>query len=708
MSVIGIDGRFAMNMRRTHAWLGLQGFVALIIALGAARLCADEVRPSELDVPYEPTHEQVVDVMLNLAQVTSSDYLVDLGCGDGRIVIAAAKKLGARGLGVDLDSQRIRESIDNASYAGVSRLVQFKQQDIMKIPIREATVVTMYLLDEVNLMVRPKLFRELRPGTRVVSHAFNMDDWEPDQVAHHPRARGGTVYLWIMPATVGGTWECTTSTSQGEFRTVLKVGQEFQVLAAMAEFPEPGVVTPAQAAISGKNLAVTVDAEIQGQQVRLHYEGLVEGDTIRGTQEQIGDSSSGRQPWTAKRKAANLSGTWELDVPACPSLNGTVYIGREGAATTARYICHDNTTSDATYIWGPSVRIDAGKGDSKVVFRGSLHGEEGNGTAYRQGWPQDPEWIATKIADEAPASLALADRQEASSPEPATQAVKSPGGQEPNPAGQSATPRLIPLRRRQWTPKLGAPQPGDEYFNSKDGSVLIWIPGGEFMMGSDQGQEDERPAHKVAVQGFWLGQFEVTNEHYRRFLKAEGAIPPYHWDDPDYSDPNQPVVGVTWREAESYCEWAGLRLPTEAEWEYAARAGTTFEYPTQTGAISHALANVRGTAGPDKWECTSPVGRFPPNSLGLYDMAGNAWEWTSSVFLPYPYKNDAEHVAYKPGALRVLRGGAWCFPPQYCRTTHRHRFAQHLRCDYPGIRVAMTTPPAASPTARDTHADPRR
>ena len=691
-----------MNMRRTPVCFGHPIFALLMTALWATALLGDEVRPSDLDVPYEPTHAQVVDVMLKLAEVTKDDYVIDLGCGDGRIVIAAAKEFGARGLGVDLDSQRIRESIDDASYAGVSRLVQFKQQDILKTPLREATVVTMYLLDDVNLMIRPKLIRELRPGTRVVSHAFSMDDWEADQVAHHPRARAGVVYLWIIPAGVGGTWEWTASTSQGDVRTVLKMGQEFQVLAALVEFPEFDVRIPAQAAISGKSLTLMLDTEIKGQPVKLRYEGLVEGDEIHGTQEQIGDSSAGTQPWTAKRKATALSGTWELDVPAWPSLGGTVYIAREGDITTATYICRDSTLSSAVYLWGRSIMIDSSQGDSKIVFRGSLDGHAGNGKIYGQSWSEEPRWSATRVSDEVPASLTPTEQQESSSPDPATQTVQVPGGQEPDTASQSAVPRLTPLQRRPWTPKMGTPQSGDEYFNPKDGSVLIWIPGGEFTMGSDQGQEDERPAHKVTLQGFWLGQFEVTNEQYRRFLKAEGTTRPYHADDPNYSDPNQPVVGVTWREAESYCKWAGLRLPTEAEWECAARAGTTGQYPTSNGTISHALANVRGAAGPDQWECTSPVGRFPPNALGLYDMAGNAWEWTSSVFLPYPYKDDDEHEGHRPGVLRVLRGGAWCFPAPYCRVTHRHAFAAHLRCDYPGIRVAMTTPAASRTTAKKT------
>jgi len=674
----------------------------LAIALCAAPAPGDEVKPSQLDVPYEPTHSEVVDLMLRLAEVTQDDYVVDLGCGDGRIVVAAARRFGARGLGIDLDGQRIRESVDNASYAGVSDLVQFRMANIMNVPIHEADVVTMYLLDEVNLMIRPKLFRELRAGTRVVSHAFHMDDWEADRTTRHSRARNGIVYLWIIPASVGGTWEWMTSTPQGNVRTVLNVSQEFQVLTALADFPELSVTSPVQAAISGKKLTLTTDADLQGQKVRLRYEGIVEGDEIHGTQEQLDGPSPGEHAWTARRESAELPGTWELLVPTSPVLNGIVHIGRSGNTLLAQYTCNDNTPGDAFYIWGRSIRIDTTRGNNKVIFRGALDSQAGSGTLYRQGWTQEPQWFARKVSDDVPASLTAAPPEESATAAPSAPTAQARGEtgtvqrrDEPNAPVQPAAP-AIPYPRRRWMPGMGAPQRGDEYINPADGSVLIWIPGGEFSMGDDRGQADEKPAHKTTVRGFWLGKFEVTNEQYHKFLRASGATRPYHADDPNYNDPNQPVVGVTWLEAVRYCQWAGLRLPTEAEWEYAACAGTQAEYPTQTGVISRALANARGAAGPDQWEYTSPVGRFPPNALGLYDMAGNAWEWTSSAFSPYPYVATDGREGQQIGALRVLRGGAWSFPPQYCRTKHRHRFASHLRCEYPGIRVALTAPPATS------------
>lgn len=151
----------------------------------------------KLDVPYVPTPQSVVDEMLNLAAVTKDDVVYDLGCGDGRIVITAAKKYGARGVGVDIDPERIKEANANAKQAGVSDRVKFIEQDLFLTDFKEASVVTLYLLPEINLRLRPKLLRELKPGTRVVSHAFDMGDWKPDKTVSADEER--TIYFWIIP-----------------------------------------------------------------------------------------------------------------------------------------------------------------------------------------------------------------------------------------------------------------------------------------------------------------------------------------------------------------------------------------------------------------------------------------------------------------------------------------------------------------------------
>jgi len=149
-----------------------------------------------LDVPYVPTPQEVVDAMLKVANVQKSDKLYDLGSGDGRIVVTAAQRFGTRGVGVDLDPARVREANANAQQAGVTDLVEFRQQDLFETDLKEATVVTLYLLPEINLRLRPKLLKELKPGTRIVSHAFDMGDWKPEKVV---RVNGRTVYFWTVP-----------------------------------------------------------------------------------------------------------------------------------------------------------------------------------------------------------------------------------------------------------------------------------------------------------------------------------------------------------------------------------------------------------------------------------------------------------------------------------------------------------------------------
>ena len=154
--------------------------------------------------PFVPTPQDVVDRMLDLAGITENDVVYDLGCGDGRIVITAAQRYGARGVGVDIDPQRIAESNANAERAGVSHLVRFVQEDALKVDVSEATVVTLYLLSSSNAKLRPILTEQLAPGARIVSHAFSMGYWEADQVERFTDSRGNTrtLYLWTHDGTV--------------------------------------------------------------------------------------------------------------------------------------------------------------------------------------------------------------------------------------------------------------------------------------------------------------------------------------------------------------------------------------------------------------------------------------------------------------------------------------------------------------------------
>ena len=159
------------------------------------------------EVPYLPTTQPAVEAMLKLAGVTANDVVFDLGCGDGRIVVTAAKLYGSRGVGIDIDPQRIKEANENAKKAGVERLVRFEENDLFKANIREATVVTLFLLSSVNARLRPKLMDELRPGTRVVSNTFDMGDWKPEKEFTVDTGDEGyfsrKLYLWTIPPRAG-------------------------------------------------------------------------------------------------------------------------------------------------------------------------------------------------------------------------------------------------------------------------------------------------------------------------------------------------------------------------------------------------------------------------------------------------------------------------------------------------------------------------
>ena len=176
----------------------------LVAVAGAQSPTTTEKRP--LDVPYVPTHESLVDEMLNMARVGANDVLYDLGSGDGRIVITAARKFGTRGVGYDLDPERVSEARENAKRAGVTDRVRFEQQDIFTAKIADATVITMYLLPDVNLRLRPKLLSELKPGTRIVSHNYDLGDWQPVQRKEMDVSGvNHTLFLWIVPQRASGS-----------------------------------------------------------------------------------------------------------------------------------------------------------------------------------------------------------------------------------------------------------------------------------------------------------------------------------------------------------------------------------------------------------------------------------------------------------------------------------------------------------------------
>ena len=175
----------------------------------------------DLEVPYVPTPPELVERMLDLAGVGPADYLIDLGCGDGRIPIAAARR-GARALGVDLDPARIAEAVAAADFAGLGGRVRFRREDLFRTPIWEASVIALYLIPAVNLRLRPRLLTELRPGARVVSHNFDMGDWRADVDEHHD---SGRVLLWTVPAVAGGSWAMTTADGAA---FTLELDQRFQ------------------------------------------------------------------------------------------------------------------------------------------------------------------------------------------------------------------------------------------------------------------------------------------------------------------------------------------------------------------------------------------------------------------------------------------------------------------------------------------------
>ena len=251
---------------------------------------------AQYDVPYVPTDYAVVDTMLSLAKVTSSDVLYDLGCGDGRIVIGAAKRNVGRAIGIDINPVRIQESNANAQKEGVAGKVEFREQNLFEADYRDATVITMYLLSSVNIRLRPVFFQVLKPGTRLVSHDFSMGDWEPDRTVEVLSESGWgnhTVYYWVIPANISGDWTFTA----GDLPHTLHVVQRYQIATGVMTVNANKTDIPEGIQISGGDIQFSIPVTRETGNVVYQYKGTVSGDTITGTITQ----GQNVQKWSARR-----------------------------------------------------------------------------------------------------------------------------------------------------------------------------------------------------------------------------------------------------------------------------------------------------------------------------------------------------------------------------------------------------------------------
>ncbi len=249
----------------------------------------------DLDVPYVPTPENVVERMLDLADVQPSDYVIDLGSGDGRIVIAAAKR-GANGHGIDLDPKRIEEARKNASRAGVDDQIMFMEENIFETDFSQASVITMYLLPSVNKKLRSVLLDKLSPGTEVVSHSFDMGDWKADKEVVLNGENGiGThdVYYWIIPAKVEGNWKWTENGNQFS----MDIKQNYQEITVNLSDGNGSAYDIKKAKLQGPR--ITIQAE-NGNQNYI-FSGRVEGDTINGMMQNHNGEDKTFSKWTASK-----------------------------------------------------------------------------------------------------------------------------------------------------------------------------------------------------------------------------------------------------------------------------------------------------------------------------------------------------------------------------------------------------------------------
>ncbi|MBW6534787.1 MAG: class I SAM-dependent methyltransferase [Mariniphaga sp.] len=277
-----------MQNIHSNSFLSKKKFYSLIIIV-LIIVCSNlESDAQQLDVPYVPTPESVVEKMLDMAQVGQGDYVIDLGSGDGRIVIAAAKR-GAYGHGIDLDPRRIREARENAIKAGVEDKVIFMEGNIFNTDFSRASVVTMYLLNSVNIQLRPHLLKNLKPGSRLVSHDFDMGSWNADQFF---REETSDIYFWVIPAQVQGQW--TWNIDGKSFSMTAK--QEFQEIELQMKDGN-NLLPVTNNLLKGDRISFTAANPSSGE--KYIYSGRIEGKQITGIVQIHRKNESAIKDWNA-------------------------------------------------------------------------------------------------------------------------------------------------------------------------------------------------------------------------------------------------------------------------------------------------------------------------------------------------------------------------------------------------------------------------
>jgi len=308
-----------------NRWSGasLPVLVMLVCTLGLPQLAHAQAA----DVPYVTTPTNVVNAMLELAKVGPRDYIIDLGSGDGRIVIAAAKSHGARGLGIEIDGSLVSEARREAARQGVAQRVEFRAENLFVTDLEEATVLTTYLYSRVNLQLRPRIFEQMKPGSRVVSHEFDFGNWKPDarvtvQVPDKPYGPPRSdVLMWVVPANVAGIWRWHLRIDDRDVDCEASLTQVFQEVGGDARV---GTTTARIEAVRlrGADLEFALVTRIDGRDVRLELAGRTYGDTMHGSA-RLGNAQT---EWQAKRVKRG-----KIDIEAAAGMPALAAYTEEGS-----------------------------------------------------------------------------------------------------------------------------------------------------------------------------------------------------------------------------------------------------------------------------------------------------------------------------------------------------------------------------------------